>query len=222
MKLLVTATSLCLALAAGTACAAEPTEKDAIAMVERGAALIKSKGKEEMMKHINAKDPDFVQGSLYIDMRDVKTGIVLAHPINPSIVGKDLTDVPDANGKKYRREIIELAAKSRARAGSTTSTRIRPAARSSRRPPTSSWSTTWCWKPASTRSEAQTRAAHAARLTICRGSEHAEQTADRPEAAAGPGPGAGAADAAVGGAPTTAWCARTHRSKTWCRCARRA
>jgi len=111
MKLIVTATALCLAFAANCALAsAEPTEKDAIAMAERGAALVKAKGKEEMMKRITAKDPDFVQGSLYVDLRDVKTGIVLAHPYNPSIVGKDLTDVPDANGKKYRREIIELAA----------------------------------------------------------------------------------------------------------------
>jgi len=108
MKLLATATALCLVYAA--ALANEPTEKDAIAMAERGAAMVKAKGKEEVMKRITAKDPDFVQGSLYIDMRDVKTGIVLAHPYNPSIVGKDLTDVPDANGKKYRREIIELAA----------------------------------------------------------------------------------------------------------------
>jgi signal transduction histidine kinase len=91
--------------------AAEPNEKDAIAMAERGAAFIKAHGKEEMMKHITAKDPDFVQGSLYVDMRDISTGIVLAHPFNPSIVGKDLTDVPDASGKKYRREIIELGQK---------------------------------------------------------------------------------------------------------------
>ncbi|MFC5480294.1 cache domain-containing protein [Massilia suwonensis] len=110
MKLLATATALCLGLACSGALANEPTEKDAIAMAERGAALIKAKGKEEMMKRINAKDADFVQGELYVDLRDVKTGIVLAHPYNPSIVGKDLTDVPDANGKKYRREIIELAA----------------------------------------------------------------------------------------------------------------
>ncbi len=110
MKLLATATALCLGLACSGALAFEPTEKDAIAMAERGAALIKAKGKDEMMKRINAKDPDFVQGELYVDLRDVKTGIVLAHPYNPSIVGKDLTDVPDANGKKYRREIIELAA----------------------------------------------------------------------------------------------------------------
>ncbi|MGB9111054.1 MAG: cache domain-containing protein [Telluria sp.] len=108
MKLLAVATVLCLVCV--PALANEPTDKDAIAMAERGAAMVKAKGKEEVMKRISAKDPDFVQGSLYIDMRDVKTGIVLAHPYNPSIVGKDLTDVPDANGKKYRREIIELAA----------------------------------------------------------------------------------------------------------------
>ncbi len=112
MKRLFTGSLLCLAFAAGSVNAAiEPTEKDAIAMAERGAAFMKAHGKEEMMKKITAKDPDFVQGSLYVDMRDIKTGIVLAHPINPSIVGKDLTDVPDANGKKYRREIIELAQK---------------------------------------------------------------------------------------------------------------
>ena len=110
MQLIATTAALCLALAATPALANGPTEKDAIAMVERGVALIKAKGKDEMIKKINAKDAEYVQGELYIDMRDLKTGIVLAHPINPSIVGKDLTDVPDANGKKYRREIIELAA----------------------------------------------------------------------------------------------------------------
>ena len=113
MKTFITATTLCFAFAAGSAVAApEPTEKDAIAMTERGAALIKAQGKEAMVKKINAKDPAYVQGSLYIDMRDLYTGIVLAHPINSSIVGKDLTDVPDASGKRYRREIIELAQKS--------------------------------------------------------------------------------------------------------------
>ncbi|MVW61379.1 cache type 2 domain-containing protein [Massilia sp. NEAU-DD11] len=110
MKLTATVVATALTLSCADALAAEPTEKDAIAMAERGAAMVKAKGKEEVMKRITSKDPEFVQGSLYIDMRDVKTGIVLAHPYNPSIVGKDLTDVPDANGKKYRREIIELAA----------------------------------------------------------------------------------------------------------------
>jgi signal transduction histidine kinase len=111
MKLIANAACLCLAMATGLASAADPTKEDAIAMTERGAAVIKTKGKHEMMKMITAKDPSFVQGSLYIDMRDLYTGVVLAHPINASIVGKDLVDVPDATGKRYRREIIELAQK---------------------------------------------------------------------------------------------------------------
>ncbi|MBY0556950.1 MAG: cache domain-containing protein [Burkholderiaceae bacterium] len=91
--------------------AAEPTEKDAIAMVDKGAAYLKAHGKDELIRKVAAKDPDFLQGTLYIDVRDLATGIVLAHPVNASIVGKDLTDMPDASGKKYRREIIDLAAK---------------------------------------------------------------------------------------------------------------
>ena len=110
MKRLLTGCLLCLSFASAGA-ATEPSEKDAIAMVERGVAYLKAHGKEELIKKIALKDPDFVQGSLYLYLRDIKSGILLVHPINPAIVGKDLVDVPDANGKVYRREIIERAQK---------------------------------------------------------------------------------------------------------------
>jgi signal transduction histidine kinase len=110
MKFHVTGALLCLSLATA-AIAAEPTEKDAIAMSERGAAFYKAHGKDELIKRIAAKDPDFVQGSMYIYMRDLNTGMNIAHPFNQSIVGKDLNDVPDTNGKFYRRDILELARK---------------------------------------------------------------------------------------------------------------
>ncbi|MYM70023.1 cache type 2 domain-containing protein [Pseudoduganella sp. FT55W] len=108
MKTLIAAVLLAAAV---PAFANEPTEKDAIAMAEKGAAYIKANSLDAFIKKIANKDPEYLQGSLYVDIRDIKTGIVLAHPVNPSIVGKDLTDIPDASGKKYRREIIELAAK---------------------------------------------------------------------------------------------------------------
>jgi signal transduction histidine kinase len=109
MKRILSAPLFLMAVAA--AHANEPTEKDAIAMVEKGVAFIKQHGKDKFIEKISAKDPEFVQGALYVDIRDLQSGIVLAHPVNPTIVGKDLTDVPDASGKKYRREIIDLAAK---------------------------------------------------------------------------------------------------------------
>ena len=111
MKLLLTAATLSLALAAGNAFADEPTEKDAIALVEKGVAFMKAKGKDEMMKAINSKDPSFYKGELYLHMRDPKTATMLAHPANPALIGKDLLDVPDTNGKLFRREIVKLAAK---------------------------------------------------------------------------------------------------------------
>jgi len=104
---------LCVSVVcAASAAAAEPTEKDAIAMSERGAAFYKAHGKDELLKHVAAKDPDFVQGAMYIYVRDLATGTNIAHPFNPALVGKDMNDVPDTNGKFYRREILELAKKS--------------------------------------------------------------------------------------------------------------
>lgn len=110
MKVLLSAVALGLVLSTGAA-HAEPGEKEAIALVEKGAAFMKSKGKEELIKRIAAKDPEFVNPGLYLFMCDLKTGILVAHPMNPALVGKDLTDVPDVNGKKFRRDIIVLAAK---------------------------------------------------------------------------------------------------------------
>lgn len=101
-----------LLVAAATVCtlayANEASEKDATAVVEKGVAFMKAKGKEEMIKRINAKDPEYVQGSLYLVMRDDK-GVVLANPVNPAMIGKDLLDVPDVDGKLFRREILEVA-----------------------------------------------------------------------------------------------------------------
>lgn len=110
MKQLITGALLCLSVATAFA-ATEPTEKDAIAMTERGAAFVKAHGKDEMIKHITAKDPAFVQGSMYIYMRDFPAGVNIAHPYNQALIGKDLNDVPDTNGKFYRRDIMDVAKK---------------------------------------------------------------------------------------------------------------
>ncbi len=108
MKFLIPAVLLTCLGAMPAAWALDPTAKDAIAMVEKGVAYMKSAGKDEMIKRINAKDADFVQGALYLTMRDQK-GVILANPVNPAMIGKDLVDVPDPDGKLFRREILALA-----------------------------------------------------------------------------------------------------------------
>jgi cytochrome c len=80
----------------------------AIAMVEKGATYMKKNGKEALIKEINGKNPEFVVGGLYLSMRALD-GTQLAHPVNPKLIGKNMVVLPDADGKLFRKEIIEQA-----------------------------------------------------------------------------------------------------------------
>ncbi|MBY0243314.1 MAG: cache domain-containing protein [Burkholderiaceae bacterium] len=98
-----------LALAAPTAHAAGETA-GAIAMVDKGAAYLQKNGKEALIREVNAKNPDFVRADTYLTVRALD-GTQLAHPTNPKLVGKNAVVLPDADGKLFRKEIIDRAAK---------------------------------------------------------------------------------------------------------------
>ena len=101
-KLLCVVPLLCCQLAL-----AAPGEKDAVALAERGAQFVRQQGKADMIARINNKDPEFNQGALYLAMRDLD-GITIAHPTK-ALIGKNLLDVPDADGKPFRQELLALA-----------------------------------------------------------------------------------------------------------------
>jgi cytochrome c len=98
---------LALGLCPGAGVCADPTEKDAVALAERGAQFMKAQGKDEMIRKINARDPEFNQGALYLAMRDLN-GITVAHPTT-ALIGKNFLDVPDADGKPFRHEMVAIA-----------------------------------------------------------------------------------------------------------------
>ncbi len=81
---------------------------DAIAMVEKGLAYLQKNGKDALVQEINNKNPEFIKGDIYLYLRGLD-GIVIAHPINPKLVGKNMLDLPDADGKYYRKDILTLA-----------------------------------------------------------------------------------------------------------------
>lgn len=86
---------------------ADATPADAVALAEKGARFLKAKGKDEMIRRINARDPAFNQGELYLAMRGLD-GITLAHPTT-ALIGKNLLEVPDADGKLFRHEMVAIA-----------------------------------------------------------------------------------------------------------------
>lgn len=98
-----------IAMTLTVCCAAQaaPNEKDAVALAEKGAQFVRAHGKAEMAARINAKDAQFNQGALYLAMRDLN-GITVAHPTT-ALIGKNLLDVPDADGKLFRHEMLALA-----------------------------------------------------------------------------------------------------------------
>ena len=101
-----TITAIAIAILASTtlAFAAAPTTKeDAIAMVKKAVALIKAEGTEKAYAEIN-------KGAPYVD-RDVYTvvqgfdGMTLAHATNPKLVGKNMMEAQDVDGKYFAKDM---------------------------------------------------------------------------------------------------------------------
>ncbi len=85
-------------------------DADAVGLVEKAIATAKKDGESKLVERVNAKDSAFVTGDLYVVVRDLN-GTILAHPMKSSLVGKNLNDVPDADGKLFRKDITDGAAK---------------------------------------------------------------------------------------------------------------
>ena len=81
---------------------------DAIEMVDKGLAYLKKNGVEALIREVNNKNPEFIKGDLYLVVRSLD-GTTLAHPVNPKLIGKNMVVLPDADGKMFRKEIIEGA-----------------------------------------------------------------------------------------------------------------
>jgi signal transduction histidine kinase len=84
------------------------TADEAIAMTKTAVAYIKSATPEKAYPEITAKDPRFAVGDLYVIVYDLQ-GKCLAHGANPKLVGKDLVENQDADGKLYVKERVDMA-----------------------------------------------------------------------------------------------------------------
>ena len=81
---------------------------DAKALVKQAAAYVKYQGKEKALAEISTPKGMFDKGELYVFAYDLQ-GVMLAHPKNPALIGQNLINVPDSEGKLFRKEIVEKA-----------------------------------------------------------------------------------------------------------------
>ena len=103
---------LAVCLAAGitsAACAAErATAKEAEAMVKKAVAYIKANGKEKAFAEFNNHKGKFIDKDLYITVYDLN-GKCLAHGQNAKMVGKDLIELKDSDGKYFIKDRMDTA-----------------------------------------------------------------------------------------------------------------
>jgi len=83
------------------------TKEQAKALVKSAIADFKAEGTAIFAK-VTAKDPKYVQEDLYVMVYDM-TGKSVAHGANPKMVGKDLIELKDPDGKAFVKERVEIA-----------------------------------------------------------------------------------------------------------------
>jgi signal transduction histidine kinase len=110
MKQSICLSALACALVMSVSAQAETkaTAADATAMVKKGVAFIKANGKDKGYAEISNKDGQFVSNDLYLTVYGLD-GTVRAHGANAKMVGKNLIDLKDIDGKEFVKERIELA-----------------------------------------------------------------------------------------------------------------
>ena len=87
------------------------TSAEAIAMVDRAIAHIKKAGREKAFADFSDQKGSFIDRDLYVVVYDMK-GKVLAHGANAKMIGKDVIDLRDVDGKLFVKERVEMMSKS--------------------------------------------------------------------------------------------------------------
>ena len=77
-------------------------------LVKKAVAHIQGQGLEKACKDFADPNGGYLKGDLYVFVQDVNIK-VLCHPTNARLIGKELLDVKDADGKSFNKEMQELA-----------------------------------------------------------------------------------------------------------------
>lgn len=109
LKNLITAAILAaVSCTAAHAADERATKEQAIAMVKKGVAMVKSAGKEKAFAEITNKQGQLVKNDLYLVAYGLD-GMVHAHGANEKMVGRNLIELRDVDGKEFIKERVELA-----------------------------------------------------------------------------------------------------------------
>jgi signal transduction histidine kinase len=99
--------SLVLLLFSSAVAMADDRE-EAVKLTKEAVAYYNTNGLEKTLDAMNDPKGQFIKGNLYVIVYGMD-GTMLANVLKQSLVGQNVLDVPDKNGKKFRREMVEKA-----------------------------------------------------------------------------------------------------------------
>ena len=95
---------ICLLTAGFVNAAEKGTAKEAQGLVAKAVAYYKANGKDKAFAAINDPKGQFVKNELYVFVFDMNT-VCLAHGANKGLIGKNLTELKDSNGKQFMNDM---------------------------------------------------------------------------------------------------------------------
>ena len=88
------------------------SKPEAEAMVGKALKYLKANGKDKLYAEVSKKDGPFVDRDLYLVVYGLD-GTVRAHGANGKMIGKNLMEIKDVDGKYFIKERVELAKKNK-------------------------------------------------------------------------------------------------------------
>lgn len=101
--------ALMMFAALGAGAAEKGTADEAVAMVKKASEFLKKNGKEKAFAEFNNPKGQFIQKDLYIFAFGANgDGVELANGANVKLVGKNVLEMKDADGKYLIKDILAL------------------------------------------------------------------------------------------------------------------
>jgi cytochrome c len=98
--------TVAVTLLAGTTFAYAVTKDDAVALVKKTVADIKANGTEKAYAAINSPENLYHNGELYVVVQGFD-GTTLAHAVNQKLIGKNMIEQQDVDGKFFAKDMAE-------------------------------------------------------------------------------------------------------------------
>ncbi|HEY8607766.1 MAG TPA: cache domain-containing protein [Noviherbaspirillum sp.] len=110
--------SIASALAVLAGAAQADSKEDCVKLVKSAGDFLAANGKDKLIAEINNPKGTFANGEIYLFASDYIPNwdsskdrtVTLAHGANPRLVGKDMTDLKDADGVYFVKKMAEVAA----------------------------------------------------------------------------------------------------------------